>query len=76
MKREKFLPRRRRTACAFGPGEALKTIPWVHERCGDCPKYETRKTWCPVQASLRTPNAPACRYGMSLMDNIPKGDTK
>ena len=75
MKREKFLPRRRKVARMFEPGEALKTISWAHERCGDCPTYEARKTWCPVRASLRPPTAPACRYGISLMDRQ-KGDTE
>ena len=35
-------------------------------RCRECPKYDPVH-WCPVQAAMRPPDAPACRYGLVLI---------
>jgi hypothetical protein len=66
--KEKFLPRRRRRASPFGPGEALKPKPGVRRRCGECPRRDAKKSWCPLLAAPRPETASACRYGVSLME--------
>lgn len=38
------------------------------KKCAKCPKYELSKLWCPLRAETRQPVAPACRYGIGLME--------
>lgn len=59
--------KRGRPVRIFERGSALVSDPGVRSKCAKCPKYETRKMWCPLRAETRPPGAPACRYGVVLM---------
>ena len=47
---------------------ALVSDQGVRRVCAKCPKYEPPKLWCPLRAETRQPAAPACRYGIVLIE--------
>lgn len=36
-------------------------------KCRECPKWDGRRTWCPLRAAPCNGFAPACRYGTVLI---------
>lgn len=36
-------------------------------KCRECPKWDGRRTWCPIRASTCNGFALACRYGTVLI---------
>lgn len=32
-------------------------------RCGECPCYDAKRSWCPILASVRLAPAAMCEYG-------------
>jgi hypothetical protein len=46
----------------------MKETSPIDKKCAKCPKYKLSKLWCPVRAEQRQPAAPACRFGVGLME--------
>ncbi len=60
--------KRGRLARGFKRGSAFVSGPVANRKCARCPKYDRSKLWCPLRAETRPPSAPACHYGVDLME--------
>lgn len=44
--------------------DGMAVAPRTRTKCGECPVYDRRKSWCPVKAMTTSVVAPACRWGV------------
>jgi len=49
-------------------GQKAKAVDRVNgRRCGQCPKFQGQRNWCPILACIRMPSNAVCEYGHRLI---------
>ena len=65
-----LIPKRPRGRPVRGMEHGLDPVPGARKdsaKCGECPKWDGKRTWCPLRAAPCNRFAPACRYGTVLI---------
>lgn len=67
---DELVPKRPRGRPVRGMENGLDPVPGARKdsaKCRECPKWDGRRTWCPIRAALCNGCSPACRYGTVLI---------
>ena len=65
-----LIPKRPRGHPVRGMEHGLDPVPGARKdsaKCRECPKWDEKRTWCPLRAAPCNGFAPACRYGTVLI---------
>ena len=64
------VPKRRRGRPVRSVENGFAPVPGARRdsaKCGECPKWDCPRLWCPISARPRAAGSPACRYGTILI---------